>query len=286
MSAPRAGRRRLLLLAGLAVLGAAACGPDGWEGRGEVREVMAAEGQLVIAHEDIPGLMPAMTMSFDVADPALLREVEPGQRVAFRLVRRGKVYEITALEPEPAGVAGTAGVAGSAGVSGGGTRGLAEVRDPAPGFTLVDQQGRPFSLDALRGRAVLLDFIFTRCPGPCPVLTGIHLDVQRGLGAALRDRVHLVSVTLDPAHDSPEVLRRYAGQRGIDTDGWSLLTGDPDAVGSVVADYGVGTLRGPDGNIEHTVATFLIDPQGRIARRYLGLRHEPETILEDLEQVL
>lgn len=274
------------LLATLAVLCTVACGADGWEGRGEVREVMAAEGQVMIAHEDIPGLMPAMTMSFDVADPALLRGVRPGQRVVFRLVRRGQVYEITALETEPAGVAGTSGVAGSGGVSGGGTSGLAEVRDPAPGFTLVDQQGNPFSLADLRGRAVLLDFIFTRCPGPCPVLTGIHRDVQRGLEGDLRDRVHLVSVTLDPEHDSPEVLRRYAEQRDLDTSGWSLVTGAPAAVESVVADYGVGTLREPDGNIEHTVATFLIDPQGRIARRYLGLRHEPETILADLERVL
>lgn len=282
----RACDLRLALLFALAGLCAAACGADGWEVRGEVREVMPADGQVVIAHEDIPGLMPAMTMSFDVADPALLRDVRPGQRVVFRLVRRGKLYEITALEPESAGPAGRAGVAGSAGVSGGGSSGLADVRDPAPGFELVDQLGEPFALADLRGRAVLLDFIFTRCPGPCPVLTGIHLDVQRGLEEGLRDRVHLVSVTLDPEHDTPEVLRRYAEQRGIDTSGWSLVTGAPSAVASVVADYGVGTVREPDGNIEHTVATFLIDPQGRIARRYLGLRHEPETILEDLERVL
>lgn len=281
MTAGRRAPGRLAL--GAAVLLAAACGAEGWVGRGEVRQVMVAEQQVVIAHEDIEGLMPAMTMSFDVADPALLRGIAPGQRVEFHLVRRDGVFEIDALAPERAGAAG---VAGSSGVADGGTATLAEVRDPAPGFRLVDQDGRALALADLRGKAVLLDFIFTRCPGPCPVLTGIHLDVQRGLDAEQRGRVHFVSVTLDPEHDSPEVLRRYAEQRGIDTSGWSLVTGESDDVASVVRDYGVGSVRTGEGDIEHTVATFLIDPQGRIARRYLGLRHEPETILEDLEPLL
>jgi protein SCO1/2 len=219
-----------------------------------------------------------MTMSFDVADAALLAGLAPGQYVEFRIARAGDRFEIVALE------APGAGEANAAGASGGGDP-LAGAGETAPEFALVDQDGGPVSLAALRGKVVLLDFIYTSCPGPCPILTGLHAKVREGLSAADRARVQLVSITLDPARDTPAVLREYASARRIDTAGWSFATGAPAQVDAVARAYGVGSVRAPSGEIEHTVATFLIDRDGRIAKRYLGTSHDPAAIRADIEQL-
>ena len=257
-----------------------ACGPETYDARGVVRGVHAQERQVTIEHGEIAGLMPAMTMSFDVADPALLAGVEPGQYVEFRIAKSGGRLEIVALE------APGAGEAGSSGASGGGADPLAASGDAAPDFALVDQDARPLSLAALRGKVVLLDFVYTSCPGPCPILTGLLRDVREGLSPADRARVQLVSITIDPAHDTPEVLREYASQHRIDPQGWSFATGPAADVDAVAHAYGVGSVRQPGGAIEHTVATFLIDGEGRIARRYLGTTHDPAEIRADVEGLL
>jgi protein SCO1/2 len=267
-------------LACAAALVLCACGRwQTFDASGVVRAVRAPEGQVTIEHGAIPGLMPAMTMSFDVADPALLAGVEPGQYVEFEITRRGDSFEIVALTvPE--------GEAGSSDESGGGGDPLAASGDTAPDFALVDQDARPISLAALRGKVVLLDFIYTRCPGPCPILTGILADVRKGLSEGDRARVQLVSISLDPANDTPEALRAYARARKLDTQGWSLATGPAADVDAVAHAYGVGSVRQPNGEIEHTVAVFLIDRDGQIARRYLGTKHDPAAIRGDLERLL
>ena len=256
------------------------CGPDTYDGRGVVRGVRAPERQVTIEHGAIADLMPAMTMSFDVADPALLAGVEPGQYVEFRIAKSGGRLEIVALEVPGAGEAGSSGASGAAADP------LAASGDPAPRFALVDQEGGRVSLAALRGKVVLLDFVYTSCPGPCPVLTGILRDVRDGLSPADRAHVQLVSITLDPARDTPEVLREYASKRRIDPQGWSFATGPAADIDAVAHAYGVGSIRQPNGEIEHTVATFLIDREGRIARRYLGTTHDPAAIRADIERLL
>jgi protein SCO1/2 len=259
-----------ILLVLLACAPLAGCGrPGGHHAHGEVREVDAALGQVVVAHDEIPGLMPAMTMSFDVADPALLGRLAPGQRIEFELEAEAGRFRILSARAE--------------GERAGAVRAplLAATRrphEPAPDFALVDQAGRPLTLGDLRGKILLVDFVFTRCTGPCPILTGLHVGLQRSLDAALRERVRFVSITLDPAHDTPEVLSAYARARGADLSGWSFLTGPPAAVEDVVRRWGVGTLRAADGSLEHVVATFLVDGRGRIAERWIGLEHSPDEI--------
>jgi protein SCO1/2 len=274
--------RRIRALAAAALLAALAtsCGEDpaahGHPARGIVRDVLPAEGQAVIEHEEIPGLMPAMTMSFDVPDRALLATLAPGQTIDFRIEHTEKSYRVIA--------ASVTGEAGSAGRSGG-FEALAPASDPAPDFALVDQNGAPLALADLRGKLVVLDFIFTTCQGPCPMLTSAHVTLQRSLSPELRARTRFVSITLDPVRDNPMALRAYAQERGADLTGWSFLTGDPEAVARVVKAYGVGTLRRPDGQLDHLVATFLIDAEGRIARRFIGLEHEPEELRRELESL-
>jgi protein SCO1/2 len=234
-----------------------------------VVEVDRAERQVVIDHEKIPGLMPPMTMSFDVADPALLEHLVPGQAIDFDLQVEGKTFRIIAAR-DPGGAAGARRSPILASV--------ASVAQPAPSFTLTDQDGHPVSLSDLRGRAVLVDFVYTTCNGPCPILTSRQVEIQRALAPDVRERVHFVSITLDPVRDTPEVLSSYAHARGADLSGWSFLTGPEPEVADVVRRFGVGSLRAADGTIEHTVATFLVDGRGTITERWLGLQHKTADI--------
>jgi protein SCO1/2 len=272
-------RRGLAVAAALAIALAACDRAETFDARGVVRAVRAQERQVTIEHGDIAGLMPAMTMSFDVADAALLAGLAPGQYVEFQIARAGDRFEIVALDAPGAD-------AGAAGVSGGGADPLAATGDPAPDIALNDQDAKPLSLTDLRGKVVLLDFVYTRCPGPCPILTGIHEKVRDGLSETNRADVQLVSITLDPEHDTPAVLREFAGARGIATQGWSFATGPAEDVQAVLSAYGVGSVRAPSGEIEHTVATFLIDRDGQIAKRYLGTTHGADAIRADVEALL
>jgi protein SCO1/2 len=271
-------RRRLLALALSLSLLLLACG-DGrrrFDVTGTVEEVQREERQLVVAHDDIPGLMPAMTMSFDVAEAVALDGLAAGQRIRFELEHDGRGLRILSVQPldEAGSASGTAPRIAN----------LAERSDPAPPFALTDQDGRPVSLEGLRGKTLLLDFVYTSCPGPCPILTALHARALAALPETAREHVHFVSVSLDPERDTPQRMREYALARGADLSRWSFLTGDPEAVEAVVAAYGVGTQPGKDGEIDHLVASFLIDAQGRIVKRYLGLEHEADQIARDLAE--
>jgi protein SCO1/2 len=252
-----------------------ACGPreDVFLGTGTVKSVDAARAQVVIAHEEISGLMPAMTMSFDVPEARFLDGVAAGAKVSFELRRTPTRMWISALHVDTPAAEG--------GAPGGGAALLPD-QEPAPDFALVDQDGREARLSSWRGRPVLLDFVFTRCPGPCPIQTARLVEVQRKLPPEVAARVRFVSVSLDPEHDTPERLRAYAQKHGADLASWSFLTGEPARVQAVLDAYGIGTVRKADGELDHVVATYLIGPDGKVAHRYVGLETKSSVIRADL----
>lgn len=243
--------------------------------KGTVETVVADQNHVVIDHEDIPGLMPGMTMSFDVPNPAVLSKMREGQEVEFVLELRDRSFRI--IDVDVLSDVGVGGMSGSFGEP--------PPEEIAPEFALTDQEGKAVALADLRGKWLLLDFVYTHCPGPCPILTGIHADVQRALPESLRERVHLVSISLDPARDTPAAMKAYALARGVDLANWSFLTGSASEIDAVLSDYGVGSGVQANGEIEHLVITFLIDDEGRIEKRYLGLEHTPESIVSELERV-
>lgn len=251
------------------------------EATGVVEAVDAELKQVVIDHEDIPGVMPAMSMSFDVGDPRLLETLAPGQKIEFTLELRERSLRVVAARViEDPGVAGRSGTLEPAGFA----RAVGEAQ-PAPDFALIDQDGKPVSLASLRGHVLLLDFVYTHCPGPCPILTARHVEVQRALPPELAEKVRFVSISLDPARDTPQALRAYATARGADLARWSFLTGEAGTVTDVLERYGVGAKPGENGEIDHLVITYVIDAEGRIARRFGGLEHGRDTLVAALGAV-
>ncbi len=242
--------------------------------RGRVERIDAAAGQVEIDHQDIAGFMPAMKMNFDVASPELLEDLEPGSHVRFELERSGTTLRVLSIEVVAPPAAGFV------------PPGEPPVPESAPDFELIGHDGEPFRLSSLRGRAVLLDFVFTRCKGPCPILTAAHARLQRRLPDDVARRTHFVSVSLDPEHDRPQELRDYARARRADLEGWTFCTGAPTDVQEVLDAYHIGTVRTPDGELDHLVVTFLIGPDGTIERRYPGLEIRDEEIIADLREVL
>ncbi len=291
--------RRVLTVA---ILGGAlaGCGPqtDNYDAAGTAKRIDAPARQITIAHDEIRGFMPAMTMNFDVAEGVPLTGIRAGDSVRFRLERSATRLRITRIERAEGASSSSALVArgtsgGERGESGeggeheAGEEDLAPLRtETAPEIRLLDQDGRAFTLSSLRGKAVLLDFIFTRCTGPCPILTSAHVRLQRRLGERLRGKMRFVSVSIDPEYDTPGRLRAYALAQGADLGSWSFLTGTAQEVARILEAYHVGRVRDSDGGLNHTVVTYLIDAEGRIRRPYLGLEVPPDQILADLSEAL
>lgn len=270
--------RLVLLIAGLASgVGLFACEqepgePGRYAAHGIVEDVDQELSQILIDHEDVVGLMPAMTMNFAVPDPVLLAKLAPGQIIDFEIFFTGRSYDVVSAE-----------IVGEASEDAGWNRlrdGLVRT-SVAPTFDLIDQGGNPASLESFGDRDLMVDFIYTSCPGPCPVQTSLQVALQRRIPEALRAHVHFISISLDPEVDRPQVLTDYAAERGVDFSNWSFLTGPPEVVAEVVRSWGIGSVRQPNGTIDHTLVRFLVQ-NGRVMQRYWTSDGTDETILQDL----
>jgi protein SCO1/2 len=159
----------------------------------------------------------------------------------------------------------------------------------APEFSLTDQAGEKFSSANLRGKVWLVSFVFTTCNGSCPATTHRMEQIQEALkdkGHLKDGKVRLLSITLDPARDSPEVLRGYMKLYDADPASWSFVTGKPDEVNKVIAAWGMWAKPAANGQFDHPSRIFLVDPKGRVREIYhLGFL-KPKWVLEDVELLL
>src|SRR6266496_601920 len=157
---------------------------------------------------------------------------------------------------------------------------------PAPSFALTSQDGAPVTLAALRGKIVAVSFIYTQCPDICPLLIQKMVQVQGELGADFGAKIAFVSITLDPEHDTPEVLKDYAQFWGTKPEGWTFLTGSPEAVRDVTRRYAVFVAKNANGSVDHTQLTSIIDAESAMRVQYLGARFDPEEFRRDLLSLL
>jgi protein SCO1/2 len=156
-----------------------------------------------------------------------------------------------------------------------------------PAFHFIDQEGQPFSPETLAGRPWVVDFVFTRCPSVCPLMT----ERLAALAPRLGERVHLVSLSVDPDFDTPARLRDFAAAHGAEHPRWHFLSGDSAAVQSAVTDGFKFSLarEGPDDDalsIVHGVLVVLVDGEGRIRGYYDSSDAEAlERLVRDARQL-
>ena len=154
-----------------------------------------------------------------------------------------------------------------------------------PDFTLTTQAGERLRWEDLRGKVVLVSFVFTTCSGSCPATTHRMSQVAQALagkGLLKDDRVRLLSITLDPARDTPEALRKYMKAYDADPGHWTFLTGPREQVEKVHAAWGMWAKPAAKGQFDHPSRVFLVDGRGRVREIYNLDFFKPAWVLADV----
>ena len=249
---------------------------------GVVREVRADGNSARIQHEAIPNYMEAMTMPFSVKDTNELSGLEPGQAVLFRLVVTeddswiDEVTRLPGVASEPAQPETTRQV-----------RWVEPLEEGhlLPHYPLTNQFGQAFGLTDFKGQVLAFTFIYTRCPLPnfCPRMTSHFLEAQRQLKAdpAAPERWRLLTVSFDPEHDSPAVLKKYAEQQGGDPARWIFATGAREELDALTEQFGLNYGRVGE-TFDHNLRTVVVDLDGRIRRILIGNEWQPAELVSEI----
>lgn len=267
--------------------GAAEASPDAqrYELQGTVVEVHPEQGTLVVDHEAVEGFMDAMTMPFNVRKDWVFDSAEPGAELRATLVvdrdrswLEDVVIHKAAAESPPAVFLVP----------------QPEPGDPVPVIAMVDQDSRALDLDAYRGRFWAFTFVYTRCPMPdfCPRVSHNFAQAYRAIEAQ-PDRYGdalLLSLTVDPAHDVPQVLREYgleqlgdAGSAGFRR--WRFARAEPGPLAELAGFAGIRFM--PDqGEIVHSLRTMVVDPEGKVVKAIIGNTWETADLLQALEDAV
>jgi len=259
--------------------------------QGQVQSITPDRQEAMVKHGEIKGLMPAMTMPYRFRTKAELDALKPGDLIDGTLVIVSndaflsdvKKTGEAPIEKPPAESLVTGSTLDRATT-------LLQPGDVVPDGAFVDQAGRKTSLKAFRGSTVVLTFIYTRCPLPtfCPMMDRHFVTLQEHMksDAALK-RVHLVTVSFDPARDTPAVLRAHAKELDADLKVWTFFTGDEKAIAEFAGKFGVYVVRNPNDerDITHNLRTAIIGPDGVLKKVYTGNEWTPEDILMDLKPV-
>jgi protein SCO1 len=251
--------------------------------RGIVVTSDSAKGVVTIDTEAIPGLMGAMTMPYKLAQPGIATELHPGDHVIARLrisTSASVLDQIDVTEqakpdykPDKLYNVPTPGQA-------------------VPDFKFLNQAGKTIAIDQFRGKALLVTFIYTRCPLPdyCIRMSRNFADIQHRLAAdpQLYNKTHLLSVSFDPAHDTPKVLRSYgaayAGEGSFSH--WDFAAPSSTDLDAVDQFFDVGVSPGAGSTLTHSLSTALIAPSGKIFRWYPSNDWAPSAVVDDVKQAV
>jgi protein SCO1/2 len=252
--------------------------------RGKVMAVNKNEGTVTLAHEAIPGYMAAMTMDYPIKDKWVFDVLKPGQTLqATLVVASDRAWlEGIVVTDEPKPESNPLAPSESAGTP---------VGQVVPDFGLINQDGMRIHLHQYHGKALLLTFIYTRCPLPdyCPLMSRNFAQILEQVRSdpALSSSTHLLSVSIDPEYDKPAVLRAY----GLDCagkshpfDDWEFASGTPAQVRKVAEFFGLKYWT-EGGQIVHALVTALIGPDGKVIQLYRGNDWQPAQVVSDLQKL-
>jgi protein SCO1/2 len=249
--------------------------------RGKVVGVDKSEDTVTLAHEAIPGYMAAMTMTYPLKDKWAFDVLKPGQTVRATLVVASDRAWLEGLvvteEAKPESNSLTP----------------PETAHPilgeeVPDFPLIDQVGKRIHLHQYHGQALLLTFIYTRCPLPdyCPLMSKNFAKILAEIRSdpKLSHSTHLLSISIDPEYDKPAVLRGYALDCAGDPhpfDLWDFASGTPEQVRKVADFFGLKYWT-EGGQIVHALVTALVGPDGKVVKVFRGNDWQPADVLADL----
>ena len=250
--------------------------------KGKVVAVEREKKLVTISHEDIKGYMPAMTMPFTVPSESDLQIVAPDDQVSATLVIDGshswlEDLIITRQSANPSLMPAVV---------------YAKEGDEVPNFTLRNQDDREIRIHNYRGKALLLTFIYTRCPVPdyCTLMSNNFAQIDRELekDQDLYAKTHLLSISIDPEYDTPKVLRsygaahteRYQNETFVH---WEFATGTKEQVKKAAEFFGLTYFPEQD-QIIHSLRTVIVNPDGKVAKIYHGNDWKPEEVVAELKQ--
>ncbi len=252
--------------------------------KGVVVSTDAAHKEVTVDSEAIPNFMGAMTMPYKVKDVNVLQDLHPGDHMVATLMVGDdatfldQIVITSQARPD--------------------YKPQQQFHVPSPGdsvpdFRLVNQSGRNITMDSFHGKALLITFIYTRCPlsDYCPRMSRNFAAIDKQLKAdpALFARTHLLSISFDPAYDSPAVLRSYGeAYTGNYTkekfQHWDFAAPPKQELPKLLEYFDVGATPGEKNSITHSLSTAIIGPDGKIAAWYPTNDWEPAEVLTALKK--
>jgi protein SCO1/2 len=249
--------------------------------RGKVLGIDRNAGTVRLQHDAIPNYMAAMTMDYPVKDKWVFDVLKPGQTVRATLVvatDRAWLEGIVVTE-EAKTQGGSPADADSARTS---------IGKEVPDLPLVNQDGKRIHLHQYRGKALLLTFIYTRCPLPnyCPLMSKNFAQIleQTQGDPKLSASTHLLSISIDPEYDKPAVLRAYGAACAGNPhafEHWEFASGSPEQVRKVAEFFGLKYWT-EGGQIVHALVTALVGPDGKVVKVYRGNDWQPAEVVADI----
>lgn len=251
--------------------------------QGQVLEVSPDHQQATVNAEEIKGFMSAMAMPYKVKDPQLLNGIAPGDLINATLVVDSDGAYFSAVKK-----VGEAPLAKPAAATPATVAPELKPGEAVPDAEFVDQNGTKQAFSAFKGRPLAVTFIYTKCPLPdfCPLMDRNFAAVQQTLKTdpALK-QAHLVSISFDPATDTPAVLKKHAAQLKADPARWTFLTGDRAQIDTFASRFGMAIARAPTdpSNITHNLRTAIVDVDGKLVKVYTGNDWKPDQVVADLK---
>jgi protein SCO1 len=250
--------------------------------QGQILDLKPDVNEVLVKHDDIPGFMPAMTMPYKVEDAKLLAGKQPGDLITATLVVGETEAHLSKIDKT-----GHAAIDNSRGPEITASE-ILKTGEAVPDTNLVDENNSSRPLTSLKGHRVGLTFMYTSCPQPdfCPLMDRNFAAVQNELKKtpALSD-VRLVSVSFDPAHDTPPVLKMHAKALQADPAIWHFVTTSTDDIKGFAAKFGV--IAEPNDEsptiLTHNLSTAVIDPDGRLVKIRSGNTWTPADLIADLK---
>jgi Uncharacterized protein SCO1/SenC/PrrC, involved in biogenesis of respiratory and photosynthetic systems len=244
---------------------------------------------VTLDHEAVPGFMEAMTMPYKLKDPGIVSELHPGDRITARIVVQQDAAGFRDPELDNIVVIAQARPDYKPAVQ----YHTPSVGNAVPNFRLLNQSGRNIGVSEFKGKVLVVTFIYTRCPlaDYCPRMGRNFAEIDKALAAdpALYRRTHLLSISFDPAYDTPAVLRSYGGAyTGNYTketfSHWDFAAPSEKDLPQVTQFFGVGVTPGENKTLNHSLSTAVIGRDGKIAAWYPTNEWTPSDVVAAVKQ--